>query len=585
MKDYSDVILCPEETELSKTEFCNPAFDPEAGPSCPPPALQKDASSSLKSPWHAQHLRRLQPDCRFSWLCILLLSGLLVLLLGLLVAIILAQLQATSLPRTTQSPLPTRGLPTKGGIPSSTPNTSTTTTSTSPAATGQQEVAMSPTHQSNCGGLLPGPRGFFSSPNYPDLYPPHSHCVWHIQVATGQTIQLKIQALSIEGVLACVFDRLEIVPEPSGPLLRVCGKTPPATLNTNTSHLRVSFVSDDDVEGSGFQAWYQAVAPGHWSCAHNEFRCDELLCLKHDLVCDGITNCADGRDEANCSAKTLGCGGNLTGLHGLFSTPNYPQHYPHQQLCTWYISVPVGYGIGLQFHNFSLEAQAECKFDYVEVYEASSSRAFSFLGRFCGAELPAPLISSQHQLAVIFKTDLGISSGGFLATYQAINTTGNPCGPREFCQDRGCRDLQWMCDLWKDCANDSNNNNCSGHLFPQQELACEPVQVEMCLELSYNTTAFPNIWVGLGTQSEVVDILRGYKSLTSLPCYQNFRRFLCGLLVPHCTPLGTVLPPCRSICQEAEQQCQSSLALLGTPWPFNCNRLPEAASLEACSQP
>lgn len=35
----------------------------------------------------------------------------------------------------------------------------------------------------------------------------------------------------------------------------------------------------------------------------------------------------------------------------------------------------------------------------------------------------------------------------------------------------------------------------------------------MCVGLSYNTTAFPNIWVGVTTQEEVVEVLRGYKVL------------------------------------------------------------------------
>lgn len=51
----------------------------------------------------------------------------------------------------------------------------------------------------------------------------------------------------------------------------------------------------------------------------------------------------------------------------------------------------------------------------------------------------------------------------------------------------------------------------SNPTLPLTDLACEPVQVEMCLGLSYSTTAFPNIWVGLATQAEVVDIVRGYK--------------------------------------------------------------------------
>ncbi|XP_001503264.1 membrane frizzled-related protein [Equus przewalskii] len=579
MKDCSDIILCVEGTELSKTEFCNPAFEPESGPPCPPPAFQEDASCSIGAPWHGRHRRGLQPDCQFSWLCVLLLASLLLLLLGLLVAIILAQLQATPPLGTSYHPLP--ATTTTG----TTPLITTTTSQATGTPKEQQEAGMSPTPQSTCGGLLPGPRGFFSSPNYPDPYPPNAHCVWHIQVATDHAIQLKIEALSMESVASCLFDRLEISPEPEGPLLRVCGRVPPPTLNTNASHLRVAFVSDSSVEGFGFHAWYQAVAPGHGSCAHDEFPCDQLICLLPDSVCDGFANCADGRDETNCSAKFSGCGGNLTGLQGTFSAPSYLQQYPHQQLCTWHISVPAGHGIELQFHNFSLEAQDECKLDYVEVYETSNSGALSLLGRFCGAEPPPRLISWHHQLAVLFRTDHGISSGGFSATYRALNVTENPCGPREFsCQDGGCQSLQWICDTWRNCA-DSSDDNCSSPLFPPPELACEPVQVEMCIGLSYNTTAFPNIWVGMATQEEVVEVLRGYKSLTSLPCYQNFRRLLCGLLVPHCTPLGSVLPPCRSVCQEAERQCQSGLALLGTPWPFNCNRLPEAAGLEACAQP
>ncbi|XP_066102902.1 membrane frizzled-related protein isoform X1 [Saccopteryx bilineata] len=581
MKDCSDVILCMESAELSKTEFCNPAFEPESGPPCPPLAFQENARCGTQAPWHGWRPRGLQLDCHFSWLCVLLLASLLLLLLGLLVAIILVQLQAAPPFGASYHPLPARGLPITG-----TPCTMTTITSHATETTKeQQEAGMSTTPQSTCGGLLPGPRGFFSSPNYPDPYPPNSHCVWHIQVSTHHAIQLKIDALSTESMSSCLFDRLEISPEPEGPLLRVCGRVPPPTLNTNASQLRVAFVSDSSVEGFGFHAWYQAVDPGHGSCAHDEFPCDQLICLLPDSVCDGFANCADGSDENNCSAQFSGCGGNLTGLQGNFSAPSYLQEYPHQQLCTWYISVPAGHGIELQFHKFSLEAQEECRSVYVEVHETSSSGDRSLLGRFCGAELPPRLLSSHHQLAVLFRTDHGISSTGFSATYQALNATENRCGPRESsCQDRGCKGLQWMCDTWRECT-DSGGDECSRPLFPPPEMACEPVQVEMCIGLSYNTTAFPNIWVGIATQEEVMEVLRGYESLTNLPCYQNFRRLLCGLLVPHCTPLGSVLPPCRSVCQEAEYQCQSGLAQLGTPWPFNCNRLPEAAGLEACAQP
>nr|KAF6325050.1 membrane frizzled-related protein [Myotis myotis] len=584
MKGRTDTVLHVESAEPSQTEFCNPAFEPESGPLCPPPAFREDARRRTRTPWHGWRPRGLPPDWHLCGLCALLLASLLLGLLGLL-AFLLAQLQAAPPSGASSPPLPTRGL-----IATGTPSTTATTPSQAPRTPkGQREASLSLTPQASCGGLLLGPWGVFSSPNYPDPYPPDTHCVWHIQVPADRAIQLRIEALDMENVASCLFDRLEISPEPEGPLLRVCGREPPPTLNTNTSRLRVTFVSDSSVEGRGFQAWFQAVAPGRGSCAQDEFPCDQLACLPPGLVCDGFAHCADGRDESNCSAQASGCGGNLTGFQGRFSAPSFLQGHPRHLLCTWHISVPTGHGIELQFLSFNLDAQGECQSDHVAVYEASSSGALGLLGRFCGAEPPPRLLSSRHRLAVLLRTGPGVGGVGFSATYRALDATESrcpgtePCGPTEpSCQDKGCR--RWNCDPWRGCAAGSPGE-CGGPLSPPPELSCEPIRVEMCLGLSYNATAFPNIWIGMATQEEVMEVLRAYESLARLPCYPRFRRFLCGLLVPCCTPLGSVLPPCRSVCQEAEHWCQSGLALLGTPWPFNCNWLPEATDLDACAQP
>ncbi|NXD04095.1 MFRP protein, partial [Certhia familiaris] len=42
---------------------------------------------------------------------------------------------------------------------------------------------------------------------------------------------------------------------------RFCGNVPPPTFNTDSNHLRVTFVSDSSVGARGFSARYRAVAP------------------------------------------------------------------------------------------------------------------------------------------------------------------------------------------------------------------------------------------------------------------------------------------------------------------------------------
>ncbi|XP_044524970.1 membrane frizzled-related protein [Gracilinanus agilis] len=571
MKDYADIALCAETAKWSKPEFCNPAFEPEAGlPTLSP--VHRESRSSPRAHCHGGMAWRYQTDCQFSWLCAALLSTLLLLLLGLLTIIILTQLKPTSPPETPPSLLSPQG-------PSNATNT------ISPGIQGEPASNLTP--EPTCGGLLLGPEGSFASPNYPDPYPPNAYCTWHIQVAPDQVVQLRIEAFSMDDVASCLFDWLEISLEPEeqgnlgSSMVRVCGKVPPAILTINASRLRVSFVSDSSVGGIGFHAWYQAVTPREGGCNEDEFPCDHLFCLLPDVVCDGFTNCKDSRDEANCSRKNPDCGGSLNGLQGTFSTPNYPKPYPHQQFCLWQISVPPGLGIELRFHNFSLEAHQDCGFDYVEVHESTDTGALNLVERFCGKQLPPPLISSHHELTVVFVTDYQISSTGFSATYQAFNTTDNLCGPGKFsCQDGECKNLHWMCENWRNC---SDKFNCSS--LPQLTFVCEPIWVEMCQGLSYNSTAFPNTLMTLESQQEVEEMLKGYKTLTDLPCYQPFRRLLCGLLLPHCTPSGGILPPCRPVCLEAEQHCQPDLEPLGISWSFNCKSLPDASDPAGCTWP
>lgn len=50
------------------------------------------------------------------------------------------------------------------------------------------------------------------------------------------------------------------------PLHRFCGSVAPPTLNTNTSRLRVTFVSDGSVGARGFSARYRAIAPNESEC-------------------------------------------------------------------------------------------------------------------------------------------------------------------------------------------------------------------------------------------------------------------------------------------------------------------------------
>ncbi|XP_036301063.2 CUB domain-containing protein 2 [Pipistrellus kuhlii] len=223
-----------------------------------------------------------------------------------------------------------------------------------------------------CGGVLSAPSGNFSSPNFPGLYPYNTECSWLIVVAEGSSVLLTFHAFDLEYHDTCGFDFLEIYNGAAGDqgnlLGRFCGQVPPPPFTSSWHILSVIFHSDKHVASRGFSAGYQKDA----------------------------------------------CGGVLTGLSGVLTSPGYPDHYPNDAECRWVIRAAGPATVKLVFADFQVEGSAECAYDYVAVLGAPGPARGH---RFCGGARPPALVSRGFELQVVFKSDFNIGGRGFKAYF------------------------------------------------------------------------------------------------------------------------------------------------------------------------
>ncbi|CAJ1066153.1 membrane frizzled-related protein [Xyrichtys novacula] len=596
MTDLSQVAVYSDSTDIYKNVFCNPAFELEGereervegfrtSSSTPEPI--KPPTPSLGWGLFGVCAMRLRgPDGGWGVVVISAAALLLLTAVGLALALILTQIKSQEVEDQPPSTSPPDLLSVGGGAtltsPTVTANRSQQDTTPAP------QPAKIPPPDTGCGGVLADSEGSFNSPNHPGSYPPNLLCVWVISVPPPSLVQIHITSLTIEGPSPCLFDWLAVQEqkEQSSVVTRFCGNVAPPTVNTNSSTVWVTFRSDGSISGSGFTAQYKAILPGHKSCSREEFMCDGGRCLLPISVCDSHPNCQDQTDEANCSHKHKECGGQKTGPHGYLSSPNHPKPYPHQQFCTWSVSVEEGHVITLSFKNFSLETQDVCEFDYVEVHDSTDPGAGRVLGRFCGTTLPPDLTSSGPHMTVVFVADEGVADSGFNATYQAVSVQDRTCGPSQFaCSTGECLQQQWLCDGWNDCPDGADEQSCGNSTYPTFVSSCESIEVEMCQGLSYNLTSFPNIWLSIADQREAATLLQPYRVLMALACFEPLQRLVCGMFLPQCSPQGGVLQPCRSVCSAAQQQCSHTLDLFSFTWPFNCHLLLDSQDPMECSLP
>uniref|UniRef100_A0A8B9M5V5 Enteropeptidase n=1 Tax=Accipiter nisus TaxID=211598 RepID=A0A8B9M5V5_9AVES len=121
------------------------------------------------------------------------------------------------------------------------------------------------------------------------------------------------------------------------------------------------------------------------------------------------------------------CGGpvELWEPSSTFSSENFPNNYPNQAFCTWYLNAEKGKNIQLHFQVFDLENIH----DVVEVRDGRGLNSL-LLAVYTGQGPLPDVFSTTNQMTVILLTDKSATKKGFLANFTTGYHLGklmNPC--------------------------------------------------------------------------------------------------------------------------------------------------------------
>lgn len=112
----------------------------------------------------------------------------------------------------------------------------------------------------------------------------------------------------------------------------------------------------------------------------------------------------------------MGCGGDIVGINGSITSPNYPGNYTERHSCRWLITAPARRVITVYVVNINILGSPDCNRAYVEIHNGYLDSSPSF-GRYCGNEQPPPLRASGNKILIKFVTDGFHTAPGFRLLY------------------------------------------------------------------------------------------------------------------------------------------------------------------------
>nr|XP_002709465.1 atrial natriuretic peptide-converting enzyme isoform X1 [Oryctolagus cuniculus] len=263
----------------------------------------------------------------------------------------------------------------------------------------------------------------------------------------------------------------------------------------------------------------------HCNCSEDQFHCHTGKCLNHSLVCDGYDDCGDLSDEQNCDChptKEHRCGdGRCIAVEWVCDGDHDCVDKSDEVNCSCHSQGLVECSSGQCIpSSFQCDGDEDCK-------DGSDEENCSYSQPPC-------------------------QEGDQRCLY-------NPC--LDSCGGSA------LCDL------NTSLNNCS---------QCEPITLELCMNLPYNYTNLPN-YLGHRTQKEASISWESslFPALVQTNCYKYLMFFACTILVPKCDEnSGQRIPPCRTLCEHSKERCESFLGIVGLQWPedTDCSQFPEENS-------
>ncbi|XP_046883958.1 neuropilin and tolloid-like protein 1 [Hypomesus transpacificus] len=276
--------------------------------------------------------------------------------------------------------------------------------------------------------------GLFTSPNYPEKYPPERECIYIIEASPRQCINLFFdENFSIEPSWECKFDHIEIRDGPFGfsqSIGRYCGKESPSYVKSTGRYLYIKFVADSELESTGFSVRYNFTEDP-------EFK--DLGDLPPLPFCEFDMGGPEGYAESAMISKES-------------------KALPTEAVdCRWIIRAPPRSKIYLRFLEYEMHNSNECKRNFVAVYDGSSS-VEHLKNKFCSTVANDVMLVSSVGVIRMW-ADQGSRKSRFRILFTTFQEP--PCdGDTFFCHSNMCINNTLVCNGIQNCVYPWDENNC-----------------------------------------------------------------------------------------------------------------------------